>query len=178
MNDVFLSIQCSKHNESWKFQIFIAFQILCEIKFNKFVVSKTANLDIFICSEFAFRTIFEFLQRWNFLKSNFRPSKMFKIWFHVKYEWRKNSEISTLWVIRLTIFKLLPFGFYVKGASNWFWTNFLAMASAMKSGFSSLSPVIGLFSGKTIFVQIGNQLLDCWHWLWGHVRNFWFFIPG
>ena len=43
-----------------------------------------------------------------FWKLNSTKFSILQIWFHVKYQWQKNPEISTLWTLVNSMVKLMP----------------------------------------------------------------------
>ena len=64
----------------WKYQNFSANQMLFEINFLWFWNFKHGNFDYFIGFDFEiFGETWQFLQRWNFPKSNFKASENFKM---------------------------------------------------------------------------------------------------
>ena len=92
----------------WKFKIFSPTQILREINFSIVKSSKTAILTILEALNFDFRenSTFQSVENsQNALIQSFKNVEMavfcglwnFPNWFHVKSEWQKNPDISTLW---------------------------------------------------------------------------------
>ena len=101
-----------------KISNFTATHTLREINFGWFQKVKNCHLNKFGGFEFWFLGI-SHLKMSKFPKnSNFRAAELVKLvvyeapkwpnWFHIKNEWRKNPEISTLWVSKFSL-KILNF---------------------------------------------------------------------